>query len=277
MKKAFQKLNKVPDPTNRLPEEFVLETRPGLLKLFNLEPTIANENKFRELQYDPLVDISKIPEVIWKVIGYGHKEWNIPEEAICKVQVGLYMRKSKMSIPHPEKDVLCRIVLNYGHDERYIHQNVNVSENRSKSYTNVKETVVPANSAILLGPHVLSDNSLFIGSDTKVNLIPEHIPEGIAHSKLNPLGGKTFTLRIRKYQRITIVLDYRGDDEMIRSFMEDLEKEDDNNPLSGLIGKLTGKDTKFNIPKNTKSLKALVESLKSKLTNPIPQSNEGEK
>lgn len=264
MKKALKNFNKAPDPTSILSEDFVLETRPGLLKLFELEPNSKNENKYEETSFDPLKNLEEIPDAIWKVITYGHREWNIPDQATCKVQVGLYMRKSKMTILPPEKNVLCRIVLNYGHDERYLHQDIYVSDSGRKSYSIVKETVARANSAILLGPSLISDHGLYIKSDTHVNLIPEYIPVGIAHSKLSPNAGKTSTIRARNYRRITVVLDYRGTDDMIEKFMEDLEGQNEDNPLAGLISKLTGKDSNVKIPKNPKSLNSFVDSLKKK-------------
>lgn len=277
MKKAFQQLNKVPDPTASLEEEFVLNTRPGLLKLFSSIDDSVPENKFAELSFDSGKE--KLPHVIWTTITYGHREWNIPAQAKCRVQVGVYRRKAKMTVSAPKKDVLCRIILNYGYDERYCHQETTKGDNGKTFYANVKETVARSNTAMLLGPYLLSNHSIYVRGDPNVNLVPENVPTHIAQSHLSPAAGRTQTIRPRKYQRITVVLDYTGTDHMIQDFMEllDTENGDDENPLAGLINKITGKDSKIKIPKSTKSLNAFVESLKQQAGMSSTKNDSGEK
>ena len=264
MNRFLEQINKVPDPTTPLPEEFILAARPGLLRLFPNLQVEANrkDRRFEEKIFDPLETPDDIPDCVWESIKYGHEVWNIPKQARCKVQVGMYMRTSSMTLKPPEKDVLCRIILNFGYDERYLHQTVSVTKAGKTIYSTTKETVSKSNTSILLGPRVLCNHNVHIKSDPNIDLIPPGIPENIAHSKLSPNGGKTRTIRPLRYQRITVLLDFRGTDKMIEGFLQSMEKGDDNSPFASMINKLMGKGSKIKIPKSTKNLNALMESLK---------------
>lgn len=262
MEKLRESINKAPDPTDSLSEDFVLKTRPGLLELFpDFESEGKDDSRSKIVSFDlNQEDVNSIPKVVWEVAKYGHENWNIPIDAYCKCTIGVYMRKSKMVIPNPTKDVLCRIILNYGYDERYFLQDIEII-NKIKNVSIAKEIVAKANSAILLGPHLMCDHQILIKPDPHINLIPSHIEEHIAKSKLSPLGGRTSTIRVSNYKRITIILDYRGTDPMIQKFIDSIQNSDGKSDFGNLINKLTGSDLK--IPKSKKGLEDMLKNLKS--------------
>ena len=222
-------------------------------------------------QFDLMKNQDDIPDVIWNLASYGHKEWKIPSEAHCIVNVGIYMRKAQMKIDPPSKQILCRIVLNYSYDETFVFQTSSKNGKRT-TYATIKNVVVPSNNALILGPSMMCDHQLYVSSNPHVELTSTDFPKNIPKNIQQTIPGipsylsRNKTIRPQNYERITVVLDYQGTDEMLASFNSALlgGEQDTSLSFSNLISKLIGNSLPINIPHSKEGLTQFLKTLNQK-------------
>nr|QBK90584.1 MAG: hypothetical protein LCPAC104_00800 [Pithovirus LCPAC104] len=251
IKRISKAIEKIPNPSFDISEDFISETRKNIKNIFNDVTSCGKEDdrKF-EKEYDLLKNQKEIPKVIWILAKYGHNELKIPYKSYCLVRVGLYMRKSRMMIPPPSKMTLCRIILNYDYDEIYSLQEIKPTNTEKKEWKTYKELMIKKNTANILGPGNLSNYQIYIGSNPFITIKSENLD--------NPQANTRKTIRHSNYERITVILDYRCDEIKISKLLDiidtgEIDMNDDS--LKELAEKLLG-SRGFKIP-NKKSIEGL--------------------
>lgn len=129
----------------------------------------------------------------------------LPKDAKLSIQMGIYSRNSSTYMEAPMKTSALRILINLGHCETYyMNPEYKYKGNLVNSGLDEKYLHLTANQYCILGPLNMSEYLIQVSSDPKI-IIPAK----------NVLESERATLRLKNYKRITIVIDYNVDVDVI--------------------------------------------------------------
>lgn len=120
----------------------------------------------------------------------------------CKVYVGLFMRKSQMIAALPDKQTISRVVVNLKHKDVYA---LTQPYSGNGKPTIVRDILLEENSMLFLGPSSMCGFNIMVNRYHKFK-IPSDTPTGMPGSRM--ANQERFSIRPRRYERITVIVDY---------------------------------------------------------------------
>jgi len=242
------------DPLKYVPETYYEE----LKKIFNLKCNGKEDSSSLNVKLEDIKD-ENVLKIINEMINIGKKEVNTPIECTCKLNIGMYMRKSKMEIPECDGKTIYRVVYNLGYGD--IYNFIKPGDKKPMFFEKNSYMVVP-----------LLDHKIVITSKTMNNILNDNIRTPGFSNK------PKIVIRPIMYQRITIVIDYYAPE----NITEDISKN-----IQNITDKINKANELTKTKSNRKKNKALYSALgckndkdkkqkASKSTDPVSSDSDDE-
>ena len=216
------------DPLKYVPERYYEE----LKKVFNVQSKGKEDSTSINIELENIKD-ENVLKIINEMIDIGKKEVGTPIDCKYKLNIGMYMRKSKMEIPECDNKTIYRVVYNLGYGD--VYNFMKPGDKKSIFFEKNSYMVVP-----------LLDYKIIITSKTMNNVPNDNIH--VAGFSNKP----KVVIRPIMYQRITIVIDYSAPE----NITEDISK-----TIHDITDKINNANELTKTKSNRKKNKALYSAL----------------